>query len=125
MKPPPFRYRAPSTVDEAVAALAEAGDTGKVLAGGQSLVPLLNMRLAGPQVLVDVNRVAGLDVVEVDDVSADARSRSPSPSSSDAAAAPRSSTPTSTSRTTMDRERSSKVGRQWPSGSTSTHSASS
>lgn len=67
MKPPPFRYRAPSTVDEAVAALAEAGDTGKVLAGGQSLVPLLNMRLAGPQVLVDVNRVAGLDVVEVDD----------------------------------------------------------
>ena len=67
MKPPPFRYRAPSSVDEALDALAEAGDTGKVLAGGQSLVPLLNMRLAAPRVLVDVNGVAGLDVVEVDD----------------------------------------------------------
>lgn len=67
MKPPPFRYTAPRTVDEAVAALAEAGPDAKVLAGGQSLVPLLNMRLVTPSTLVDVNGVADLDVVTVDD----------------------------------------------------------
>lgn len=67
MKPPPFRYAAPRTVDEAVAALAEAGPDAKVLAGGQSLVPLLNMRLVTPSVLVDVNGVEDLDVVTVDD----------------------------------------------------------
>ena len=61
MKPPSFEYVAPRTVDEAVERLAEHGDAAKVLAGGQSLVPLLNLRLAAPAVLVDVNRVAGLD----------------------------------------------------------------
>ncbi len=66
MKPPPFRYLAPGTVEEAVAALAEAGDEGKVLAGGQSLIPLLNFRLAYPEVLVDVGRIAGLDGVRVE-----------------------------------------------------------
>ncbi len=65
MKPPPLRHVAPRTVDDAVAALAEAGGHGKVLAGGQSLVPLLNMRLAAPSVLVDVTGVAGLDEVAV------------------------------------------------------------
>ena len=65
MKPPPFRYQAPRSVDEALHHLAEAGDEGKVLAGGQSLVPLLNMRLAAPGVLVDINHVADLDTIEV------------------------------------------------------------
>lgn len=67
MKPPPFRYHAPRTVDAALEALAEAGDGGKVLAGGQSLIPLLNMRLTAPTDLVDVNRVEGLDAIEVGD----------------------------------------------------------
>ncbi|XRQ02885.1 FAD binding domain-containing protein [Actinomadura welshii] len=65
MKPPPFGYRAPRTLDEALDALA-AAPSGKVLAGGQSLVPLLNMRLAAPSHLVDINRVAGLDTVRAD-----------------------------------------------------------
>jgi aerobic carbon-monoxide dehydrogenase medium subunit len=64
MKPAPFVYRAPGTVDEALAALAEAPEETTLLAGGQSLIPLLNMRLARPAVLVDLNGVAGLDVLE-------------------------------------------------------------
>jgi aerobic carbon-monoxide dehydrogenase medium subunit len=64
MKPPPFVYRDPGTVAEALEALAEYGDEGKVLAGGQSLVPLLNMRLAQPQALIDLNRIAELQYVE-------------------------------------------------------------
>ncbi|WP_214107094.1 FAD binding domain-containing protein [Acrocarpospora catenulata] len=60
MKPPPFDYHAPVSVAEAVEVLAEAGAHGKVLAGGQSLIPMLNMRLAAPAHLVDINRVAGL-----------------------------------------------------------------
>ena len=61
MKPAPFEHIPVETVEEAVAALAEHGDEAKVLAGGQSLVPMLNLRLARPGVLVDVNRVPGLD----------------------------------------------------------------
>jgi carbon-monoxide dehydrogenase medium subunit/6-hydroxypseudooxynicotine dehydrogenase subunit alpha len=60
MKPPPFDYMDPRSLDEAVGLLAEHGDEGKVLAGGQSLVPLLNFRLAQPSVIVDVNRVVEL-----------------------------------------------------------------
>lgn len=67
MKPAPFRHHAPRTLDEAVAVLAEVGHDGKVLAGGQSLIPILNMRLAAPAHLVDINRVDGLDTVEVGD----------------------------------------------------------
>jgi aerobic carbon-monoxide dehydrogenase medium subunit len=67
VKPGPFVHHAPRTVEEAVAVLGEVGHDGKVLAGGQSLVPVLNMRLANPGHLVDVNRVAGLDGVEVTD----------------------------------------------------------
>ncbi|EAP97368.1 carbon monoxide dehydrogenase, medium subunit, putative [Janibacter sp. HTCC2649] len=67
MKPAPFVHHAPRTLDEAVAALAEVGHDGKVLAGGQSLIPVLNMRLAQPAHLVDINRVAGLDTVTVTD----------------------------------------------------------
>lgn len=67
MKPAPFVHHAPRSVDEAVAVLGEVGHGGKVLAGGQSLVPILNMRLASPGHLVDINQVAGLDTVTVDD----------------------------------------------------------
>jgi carbon-monoxide dehydrogenase medium subunit len=63
MKPPAFEYHRPATVAEALAVLAEVGHDGKVLAGGQSLVPLLNMRLAAPRHLVDVNWLAELDEV--------------------------------------------------------------
>ena len=67
MKPGPFVHHAPRTVEEAVAVLGEVGHDGKVLAGGQSLIPVLNMRLANPGHLVDVNGVAGLDAVHVTD----------------------------------------------------------
>ena len=60
MKPPPFEYHAPRTVEEACALLGSLEDA-KVLAGGQSLVPLLNFRLARPAHIVDINRVGGLD----------------------------------------------------------------
>src|SRR5438477_9333806 len=61
MKPPPFEYHDPSTLDEALGLLAEHGYDAKVLAGGQSLVPLLNFRLARPERLVDLNGVEELD----------------------------------------------------------------
>lgn len=60
MKPPPFQYHAPLTVDQACSLLGSLEDA-KVLAGGQSLMPLLNFRLARPAHLVDINRVGGLD----------------------------------------------------------------
>jgi len=63
MKPAPFDYVAPRSLDEAVAALAEGGTDAKLLAGGQSLIPLLNFRLARPALLVDLNRVAELAYV--------------------------------------------------------------
>ena len=62
VKPPKFEYHAPATVEEACALLGSLEDA-KVLAGGQSLVPLLNFRLARPQHLVDINRIGGLDRV--------------------------------------------------------------
>jgi len=61
MKPPPFDYVVPSTLGEAVSILKQHDGEAKVLAGGQSLVPLLAMRLARPSVLVDLARVPGLD----------------------------------------------------------------
>ena len=67
MKPGPFVHHAPRTVEEAVAVLARVGHDGKVLAGGQSLIPVLNMRLANPGHLVDINGVEGLAGVDVDD----------------------------------------------------------
>jgi carbon-monoxide dehydrogenase medium subunit len=60
MKPPPFAYVAPRSLDEALALLARHGDDAKVLAGGQSLVPALNLRMMAPAVLVDINRVPEL-----------------------------------------------------------------
>ncbi len=67
MKTPHFEYHAPRTVDEVLGLLAEHGDEAKVLAGGQSLVPLLAMRLARPGHLVDLNDVAGLAGITADD----------------------------------------------------------
>lgn len=60
MKPPPFDYYAPPSVEEALALLAQHGDEAKPLAGGQSLIPAMNFRLARPSVLVDLNRVEDL-----------------------------------------------------------------
>jgi aerobic carbon-monoxide dehydrogenase medium subunit len=61
MKPAAFRYFAPRTVEHAIDLLAEHGEEGKVLAGGQSLVPAMNFRLARPASLIDINRIAALD----------------------------------------------------------------
>jgi carbon-monoxide dehydrogenase medium subunit len=60
MKPAPFDYVAPATIDEACAALAEAGGGATVLAGGQTLMPLLNLRMSQPFILVDINNIADL-----------------------------------------------------------------
>jgi carbon-monoxide dehydrogenase medium subunit len=65
--PAQFDYVAPTGVDEAVQALAEAGEDAKVLAGGQSLIPLLRLRLSFPAVLVDLGRVAELRGVREED----------------------------------------------------------
>lgn len=64
MKPPPFEYYNPRTLDEALAHLAEHGYDAKVLAGGQSLVPMLNFRLAQPEVLVDLNNISDLAYIQ-------------------------------------------------------------
>jgi aerobic carbon-monoxide dehydrogenase medium subunit len=66
VKPSSFVYHRPTTVDEALEVLAQVGSDGKVLAGGQSLVPLMSMRLAAPAHLVDVNRIGGLDSIRTD-----------------------------------------------------------
>ena len=63
LKPPPFTYVAPSSLEEALGSLADAGEDAKILAGGQSLLPLLSLRLARPSVLVDFRRVGSLDGV--------------------------------------------------------------
>ena len=67
MKPPRFRYARPGSVEEAVGLLAEADPQVRLLAGGQSLVPLLNFRLAHPDLLVDLNRVDDLSHIREDD----------------------------------------------------------
>lgn len=66
MKPARFDYVRPESLDGALAALAEGGDDAKVLAGGQSLVPALNMRLLRPELLVDVNHIVGLDEIHAE-----------------------------------------------------------
>ena len=66
MKPSPFTYHRPESVEEALAVLADVGADGKVLAGGQSLLPVLSMRLAAPGHLVDINRLAELAYVRAD-----------------------------------------------------------
>jgi len=67
MKPAPFRYLAPTSLEEALHALAEHGDDAKPLAGGQSLVPAMNFRLAQPAVLVDLNCIDALAYVRAGD----------------------------------------------------------
>jgi carbon-monoxide dehydrogenase medium subunit len=64
VKPRPFRYHAPRTLPEALQLLGEHSHDAKVIAGGQSLVPVLAMRMAGPEHLVDINRLPGLDRIE-------------------------------------------------------------
>ena len=63
MKPAPFAYHRPATLDEAFSLLERYGPDARLLAGGQSLVPALNMRLATPAALVDINRLPGLDAI--------------------------------------------------------------
>jgi CO/xanthine dehydrogenase FAD-binding subunit len=65
MKPAPFEYVAPMEIAEALDVLARHGDAAKILAGGQSLMPLMNMRLARPRVLVDINRLAELAYISL------------------------------------------------------------
>ena len=67
MKPPKFEYHAPSTLDEALALLARYNGDAKLLAGGQSLVPLLNFRLARPAALIDLNRITSLAYIREHD----------------------------------------------------------
>jgi CO/xanthine dehydrogenase FAD-binding subunit len=63
LKPAAFEYHRPRTIDDALALLSEVGEDGKILAGGQSLVPLMNFRLAQPAHLIDINFIGGLDYV--------------------------------------------------------------
>jgi aerobic carbon-monoxide dehydrogenase medium subunit len=66
MIPPAFEYLRPKTVPEAVALLQQHGDDAKILSGGQSLIPMMKLRLARPSHLIDINRIAGLSYVKED-----------------------------------------------------------
>ena len=66
MKPARFDYARPDTLDAALAALAEHGTEAAVLAGGQSLMPMLNLRMARPGLLLDINRIPGLDGISLE-----------------------------------------------------------
>lgn len=63
MKPPPFRYLRVTTLAETLDAMTEAGDEAKILAGGQSLIAMMNLRLVHPELLIDINRLADLDYI--------------------------------------------------------------
>src|SRR6201991_1986367 len=67
MKPRQFEYFVPNSVDEAVSLLAQHGDGARLLAGGQSLVPMMNFRLVSPEVLIDLNGVRSLEFVDCDE----------------------------------------------------------
>ena len=64
MIPPPFEYLRPSTIPEAIKLLQQHGDEAKILSGGQSLIPMMKLRIARPAYLVDINRIAGLSYVK-------------------------------------------------------------
>jgi carbon-monoxide dehydrogenase medium subunit len=66
MKPARFEYLRAHSVEEAVKALADAGDEGKILAGGQSLTPMLALRMARPELVVDINRISSLSTMDFD-----------------------------------------------------------
>ena len=63
MLPPSFDYAAPKTLSEAIEILRSRGEGAKIIAGGQSLIPLLKLRLAAPTLVVDIGRVSGLEYV--------------------------------------------------------------
>ncbi len=67
MYPAAFEYQAPSTVEEAISLLEEHGDEAKLIAGGQSLIPLMKLRFATPQLLVDIGRIPDLDTMQQED----------------------------------------------------------
>ncbi len=67
MKPAAFEYHAPDSLEEALALLSDHGDDAKVLAGGQSLIPAMNFRIAQPGVLIDLNRIRALAFIEKDE----------------------------------------------------------
>ena len=66
MIPAAFDYAAPTTLEEALSLLAQAGDEGKILAGGQSLIPVMKLRLAAPEHLIDLGKIDGLNGVSED-----------------------------------------------------------
>src|SRR5260370_42050596 len=66
MKPAPFEYLRPTDLDGVLAAVAQDSEEIKILAGGQSLIPMMNLRMVAPKRLIDINRVAGLDRIGVD-----------------------------------------------------------
>jgi len=67
MIPPAFEYLRPSTIPEAIAFLQQYGDDAKILSGGQSLIPMMKLRLARPAYLIDINRIAGLSYIKEED----------------------------------------------------------
>jgi len=67
MIPPAFEYLRPSTIPEAIAFLKQYGDEAKILSGGQSLIPMMKLRLARPAYLIDINRIAGLSYIKEED----------------------------------------------------------
>ena len=66
MIPPAFEYLRPKTLPEAVGLLQQHGDDAKILSGGQSLIPMMKLRLARPSHLIDINRIAGLSYIKED-----------------------------------------------------------
>lgn len=67
MIPPSFEYLRPKTIPEAIAMLQQYGDAAKILSGGQSLIPMMKLRLARPSILIDINRISGLSHVKEED----------------------------------------------------------
>ena len=67
MKPAWFDYYAPRELDDALRILGDAGQEGRVLAGGQSLMPMLNLRILSPAVVVDINRIEALNRLHAED----------------------------------------------------------
>ncbi len=67
MIPPAFDYLQPKTIPEAIALLQQYGDDAKILSGGQSLIPMMKLRLARPAYLIDINRIPGLSYIKEED----------------------------------------------------------
>src|SRR6516162_10548080 len=67
MIPPAFEYLRPTTITQAIAFLQQYGDDAKILSGGQSLIPMMKLRLARPAYLIDINRIPGLSYIKEED----------------------------------------------------------